>query len=389
MEFIYNLKKIIQLKYCYLSILMFLVSNVCFAKTIIIPPHTVISHSKTYNNVTLDMTNGSFIIQNNAILTINNSIINGNLSKHNPVLINIEQGKINLTNNQVNIQTFGIDPHPTTQSLEYVIQLAAGSMNMNGNSFQIDNPFTAGLLITTATIPTTGINVVNNKFEGFHGAIYLLATDHALISGNTLIKNTYGNIVVIGSNSKIIGNVIYFSGNNRLGNSIDVIDSNDILVGKNLIMTPTCHGIYVFNSKDVTVDHNKIFGGITYAMNILTYPETLKAISYVSELVKNHQFKNTMSTNIVVTNNFMSQNRYGISASDVNGLNVQNNMFIQRFADTDTRKFWTNNNVLFQNVSNVVWSNNQYKEAFSQEDDGDNSHSFTIVPFPQTGGIIL
>jgi parallel beta-helix repeat protein len=388
MEFIHKIQKIIHIKYYYcLGLLMLLATNTCLAQTIVISPNTVISHSKTYNNVTLDMTNGSFIIKNEATLTINNSIINGNLSEGTPLLINVDKGTLNLSNNQVNIKSIGITPHPTTQSLQYVIQVAMGGLSMTGNSFQIDQPFTAGLVITTASIPTTGINITNNNFERFHGVVYLLGTDQATISGNTLVKNTYGNLVIIGSNSKIVNNTIYFSGNNRLGNSIDVIDSNDVIVSNNMIFTPTCHGIYVFNSRDITLDSNRISGGITYGMNILSYPETLTSDEYLTNLIRNHKFNNLISSNITVTNNYMSQNRYGIAVSDVDTLTVQNNIFIQRFEDNDARKFWTNNNALLQNVTNLTWLNNQYKEAFSQEENGNNSNSNSLVPFPQSGGV--
>jgi parallel beta-helix repeat protein len=389
MEFTYILKNI-KLKFSYyLGIILFLVSNVCLAQTIIIPPNTVISHSKSYNNVTLDLTNGSFIITNNATLTISNSIVNGNLSKNSPLLINVDKGNLSLSNNQFDIKSVDIAPHQTTQSLHYVIQIGMGGLNMTGNRFQIDEPFTAGLLITTSTLPTANINIVNNKFERFHGVLYLISTDNALISGNTFFKNSYGNLVVIGSNSKIIGNTIYFSGSNRLGNAIDVIDSNNILVSKNLILTPTCHGIYVFNSTDVVVDLNRISGGITYAMNILSNPETLTPSEYVKEIIRNHKMKNLISSNITITNNYMSQNRYGIAASDVNGLTVQNNIFIQRIEDNNARKFWTDNNVLLQNVTSLIWTNNLYKEAFTQAVGDNNSKSFSFVTFPQAGGVSL
>lgn len=366
-----------------------LVASGSMAQKVIIAPNTVISHSKTYNNDTLDMTHGSFIIKNNATLTISNSTVVGTVSDTNPLLINVENGNLNLNNNQVNISAVNIAPHPTTQSLQYFIQMGTGGLKVTNNTMKIDKPFTAGLLITTSTIPTSGIQVTNNNIQGFHGAVYLLGTDNALISGNTLNKNTYGNLVVIGSNSKITGNTIYFSGSNRLGDSIDVIDSNNVEISKNLILTPTCHAIYVFNSQNVTVDSNRITGGITYAMNLLTNPETLEAKDYVTSLIGNYQPKTLGSSNISVTNNFITQNRYGIAATDVDGLNVQNNTFIQRFEDNASRTFWTNNNNISQNVTNVTWINNQYKEAYTQVEGGDNSKTGVLVTFPQSGGVSL
>lgn len=370
---------------------LFLLASTSFAYTIIVQPNTVISHSTKYNNVTLDMTKGSFIVEDNASLTITNSVVHGTLSVKNPVLFNVDQGSLYFRNNQVYIESHGVEAHPTTQALQYVIQLAmATNFELSGNSFEIDKPFTSGVLVTTASIPTSGIKIQNNKFNGFHGVLYLVGTDKALISGNRLVRNTYGNIVVIGSHSSIIGNTIEFAGNNRLGNSIDVIDSNDIEVSKNILLTPTCHGIYVFNSRNVLVDDNRIFGGITYALNVLTYPEKLisQDQEYLKGLLGNYHLKNMLSSNVTISNNFISQNRYGLAANDVDGLHVHHNMFIQRFEDNETRKFWTNNSILLQNVTNLNWENNLYKEAYSQAEEGDNSKTFIAIPFPKTGGVV-
>ena len=378
----------VNLTSCYNAVIAMVLSTTCFAQTIVISPNTVISHSKTYDNVTLDMSNGSFIIKDNAILTIRNSIINGTLSKNIPVLINADKGVLNLKNNHVKIATNGLSPHPTTQSLQHVIQLAMAGLTMDHNTFVIDKAFTAGLLITTASIPTANIKILDNKIEHFHGVAYLIGTDNALISGNTLNKNTYGNLLVIGSNSKIINHTISYSGNNRLGNSIDVIDSNNITVNGNLILTPTCHGIYIFNSRDVVIEDNYINGGITYAMNILTFPETLQTNQYINTLIQGMHLTNRMSSNITVSHNLLSQNRYGIAGSDIDGLNVTHNIFIQRFEDDAARTFWTNNNVLLQNVTQVNWEHNLYKEAYTQEENGSTSRTDHFVQFPATGGVM-
>jgi parallel beta-helix repeat protein len=355
---------------------------------VVVQPNTVISSATTYDNVMLDMSAGSFIIENNATLTIKNSTIAGTISKNNPLLINVDNGSLNLNHNDVNIKVKGLDPHDTTQSLENVIQVGLGKLTMLDNKFSMDKPFRAGLLVTTSTIPTKGIDIERNVFEGFHGVLYLVATDNALVKDNTFFKNSYGHIVIIGANSRVTHNTIFFSGNNRLGNSIDVIYSDNVLVNDNYIFTPTCHAIYVIGSRNVTLDGNRISGGITHAVNVYAYPETTPGLdSYVKSLagfVKNHS---TLSNNITIINNIMSQNRYGVSVSDVDTINVANNIFIQRFVDNASRKFWTDNNVLLVNVSNVSWNNNSYQEAFSQDPNGDNSHSHGLVPFPATGGV--
>jgi parallel beta-helix repeat protein len=380
---------------CYSAGLFLMLStNICFAQTIKIFPNTVIAYPKTYDNVTLDLSHGSFIIKDKASLTIKNSVIHGTLSKDIPVLISVESGKLNMEKNQVDIKTQDLPEHPLTQSLQYVVQVGLGAVNLSGNTFKIDQPYTSGLLITTSSLPSTGFQIKNNFFERFHGVLYLIASDNALVADNTFKNNSYGQIVMIGNNSKIIHNSIFFSGNYRLGNSIDIIDSSNISITKNLLFTPTCHGIYVLNSLDITIDGNRITGGITYAMNVLSNPETIsKDDAYLTTIIHsytaNHPLKNTMSNRITISNNYMAQNRYGIAVSDIDHLTIKNNYFIQRFTDNESRKFWTNNNVLLQNVTNLSWVGNLYKEAYTQEINGDNSKSSKFVNFPQTGGVVL
>ncbi len=377
--------------FCIISNLtLLMMTGLSYAQTIVIHPNTIISFSKTYNNATLDMSNGSFIIKNNATLTINNSSIVGTLSPTNPTLFTVDgAGSLVMNTNQVNITATNIAQHPTTQSLQYVIQVAQGKVNLSNNTFTINQPYTAGFLITTSSIPTTGIQLVNNNVSNFHGVFYLISSDNALIKNNLLNTNSYGNIVVMGSNGTITGNTISFSGNDRLGNSMDIINSDTMNISQNLLLTPTCHGVYVLNSNNVTIDSNQIFGGITYAINLLSNPEFEAQDEYVHKLAASLPARPLGATNIVVSNNFMSQNRYGIAATDITNLNVFNNVFIQRFSDAVSRQFWTNNSILLQNVTGLLWTNNIYKEAFTQDINGDNSQSMTIVPFPQTGGIVL
>jgi parallel beta-helix repeat protein len=170
---------------------------------------------------------------------------------------------------------------------------------------------------------------------------------------------------------------------------MDIINSDTINIRQNLLLTPTCHGIYTLNSSNLVIDSNKVFGGITYAINVLSYPEIKAEDDYVKKISALAPRQNVATTNVVISNNFMSQNRYGIAVSDTSNLNVNNNVFIQRFSDAVARKFWTNNSILLQNVTGLTWTNNIYKEAFTQEINGDNSQSLTIVPFPQTGGVTL
>lgn len=375
---------------CMVGIGLSLTVGNAFAALIHVLPNTVISTSTTYSGDTLDMSAGSFIIKNNATLVIKDSVINGTLSKTNPILFNVDTGNLNLDNNTVNVTTVGLPQHPQTQSLEYVVHVALGGIQLTQNNFTIDNPFTAGLLITTASIATTGYQISHNRFENFHGVLYLIASDNALVSDNVFYKNTYGQIVNIGNNSKIIHNTISFSGNNHLGNSIDIIDSDGTTISNNLLLTPTCHGIYILSSKNLMINNNRIHGGITYGMNVLSYPETIKdSDKYIANIVAKYKLRSEISRNITIDHNFMTQNRFGIAASDTEDLTVTNNYFIQRFTDNASRQFWTDNATLLQNVTGLVWTNNLYKEAYSQDNSGNNSQSGNFVVFPQTGGVTL
>jgi len=400
---IFSLKGVKNAGYTLLSCVTLCVamilSSTAFATTVIIKPNTAISASKKYSGVTLDMTSGSFNVTNGAILTLENCQVTGTLSNDNPVLFNIENGQLQMQNNTVSVRTFGLDPHPLTQSLQYVVQVNMGSVNLNGNRFSIDQPFTAGMLVTTSPTPTTGLAIVSNKFDGFHGVLYLINSSDAVVTDNVLTKNSFGNIVLLGDNGQILRNTIAFSGNNHLGNSMDIFNSDGVVISNNILLTPTCHGIYILNSHHLQISDNRIMGGITYAMNILTYPETMKGRSsgqkmdsYVKDLMQTMPTKTvaqTVSSDIVIQNNYMGQNRFGIAANDVDGLTVSSNYFVQRFADAASRQFWTDNSVLLQDVTNLSWTSNLYREAFSQDMNGDNSKSLQFVSFPETGGVQL
>jgi hypothetical protein len=103
----------------------------------------------------------------------------------------------------------------------------------------------------------------------------------------------------------------------------------------------------------------------------------------------NHYHSNQRNTNITVTNNYLSQNRYGFAAQGVDSLFVANNFFIQAFDNSQDRIFWTNNANLIVDVTSLTWTNNFYKEAYSQDVPGDNSKSNALVVFPTTGGVLL
>lgn len=375
---------------CFITLTLWVISSACFAETVVILPNTVISVDKNYHHVTLDLTHGNFLVKNGATLSINDCTINGTLSKNNPILFDVsEHSKLDMMRNMVNVHSEGVLPHPMTQSIYYVMQIAAGVVDLRNNNFTMEDPFTSGLLITLWPYGTSNFVILGNRIENFHGALYLINTGNSKVEDNVFVKNSYGNIVNMGNKNSIVHNTIYFSGNNRLGNAIDVLNSQEVQVARNLILNPTCHAIYVLSSSNITIDDNRVQGGITYGVNVLSFPEASDKFAYLGNVIPTLKNLNALSHSITIKDNYFLQNRYGVAASDTVGLTVDGNYFVQRFESNDTRKFWTNNNILLKNITDLVWTNNLYKEAFTQEISGDNSKSFSLIPFPVTGGVTL
>lgn len=358
--------------------------------TIIIGSNTIISVDTTYSSDTLDLSNGNFIVVNNATLTIQSCTINGILSNTNPTLISVVLGTLNMDNNIVSIKANGLFPHPDTQSLEYVIRLEQAKVNLDSNSFSIEPSFTAGLLISDVGQITDGIMITNNTFLNFHGVLYLLNSNNTFIADNLFKLNSYGNMVLVGNNCTINNNKILFAGIDHIGNGIDIIDSSNVKITNNVIFTPTCRGIFVVNSNNVVIDSNSTTGGITYAIILVSDIELSEKDNYSRQILDKLGKKPIQqgTHDITISNNVMSQNRYGLAATDVEILNVNNNYFSQRFEDAASRQFWTNNATLLVNVTGLVWTNNVYKEAFTQVNGGDNSMT-QFVPFPETGGVVI
>lgn len=363
---------------------LLLITNISYA--LIIGPDTIISSDTIYNSMPLDFSAGNIIIKNNAKLTINNCNIVGNIGPANPTLIQIQSGKLEMNNDDVKLSAVGIIPHPQDQSLEYFIRLNIGSVSLNNNSFWIDQQFSAGLFLSEIALPHNDFVFSHNTFTNFHCVLYLLNVNNANINHNIFKLNSYGHIVLTGTNSNIDHNFIYFSGLNQVGNAIDIVDSDTVSITENVIFTPTCHGIYVIAGHHLLIDGNSITGGITYAMNIISDLRPLSKDAYALKMIKKRLVDN--SSDIIISNNFMGQNRYGIQADGVNNLTIINNYFTQRFLDAVTRKFWTDNNLLLQNITNLIWMDNFYKEAFTQENGGDNSNTQFVI-FPQSGGVVI
>lgn len=386
-------KNIFQIIYTFAALILFFTSSASYA--VVIGPNTLISTPTTYTNTTVDMTNGNFIVTNNATLTIENSTVLGTISANTPTLINVALGSLVMKSNRVAITVTGVLGKPDLQAIHYVIHLAHANASLTGNTFSVDRLFTAGLLITDANTPTGVVNIADNSFQNFHGVLYLLNSPNALIKNNIFEVNSSGNLVLVGDDSAVTNNTFYFAGRNHAGNAIDIVDSEGVTVAHNVIFNSNCLGIHILASKNIIINSNNITGGVTYGITLESAPN-LKgkdaknnnfAINLLTKLGKK-SLKHSVTQVVTINNNVLSQNHYGIVASDVDTLSVTDNYFSQRFLSNAARKFWTDNTNLLINVTNLNWNNNLYKEAFTQEIDGDNSLT-QFVTFPVTGGVVL
>lgn len=372
-------------------IFMFFASS-CFAKPIVIPRVTVIDRPTKYDGVILDLTKGSFLVTNNATLQIENSTINGTISPDNPFLINVVNGQIYLKNTKVHVNALNIIPDPIQPSIYYVINVAKGMVTLLKNQFDINEAYTAGLL-TTGRFSTSHFDISFNKIRNFHGGVLLKYSNQALVSYNRFLNVSISNVFMLGGKGNVIkNNTILFPGNNNVGDGIDVIDSDNISLLRNYIALGSCYSVVILRGTDVYIDHNMITGGITYALYItpsIGFKDDYNKFLW-SLIEKNVKLTDLYANkNIQITNNYLAQNRYGLSAKNVDGLIVKNNIFIQRFSSGSNRKFWTNNDVLLQDNVNVNWVNNLYKEAFTQEPKGNNGHSSRFTAFPSRNGVVL
>lgn len=360
------------------------------AYAVVIGPDTIINVPTTYSNTTVDLTNGNFIVREGATLTIENSTVFGTISPANPNLISVERGGLNLTNNNVSVSTSSVIPTPKTEASFFAIRLGRATATITGNTFTIDNQFSAGLLTSSVILPAKDITIVNNQFQNFHGVLYLLRSNNTIVDGNLFKMNSAGHIAIVGSNAKITNNSIYFSGLNQLGDAIDLVNAENVTIAKNLIFTPTSEGISMISSHNVLVDSNTVTGGITYGIRVFSVSELSKLDNTIARIVAKlgRRMKHQATMDLTVSNNYLGQNRYGFAAVDVNNLTVTGNFFTQKFEDAATRQFWTDNTNLLVNVTSLTWANNIYKEAFTQVNGGDNSNT-EFVTFPATGGVVL
>ena len=380
-----------MLKKCRLSlffILLLITGRFCYAEIITINGKVIIDKPTRYKNVTLDLSRGYFSIVSNGSLEIESSLINGIISPENKQLLQISSGNLILRNNKFNISVRNIPPNPSDSIGYYMINLLQGGVNITNNEFKIDKPYTVGFFVTNQ-LPNSHLTFDNNKIAYFHGGILLRNTTDSTIVNNQFTNVGLSNILNLECNNNVlIKNSIYFPGNNNVGDGIDIISSDNILISENIIASGSCYSIVISNSNSINIDRNRVMGGITYAI----YVEPFLSKNVLNKHLLNLSVKKKIinkNKNISITNNYFAQNRYGLATINVDGLIVKNNIFVQRFSNNNNRQFWTNNDILLQNTENIIWENNLYKEAFTQESPGCNVNSTKFVIFPLHGGVTL
>ena len=351
---------------------------------------TIISKDTVYQNASIDLNSGSFQIINNATLKIENSTINGTISADNTAFFKVTNGKLILKNSMFNINSVRLPAVPDLPAIYYSINVLQGSVDIDNNKFFTNKDYTVGFL-TTNRLATTGFKITNNEFHRLHGGILLRNATHAVIENNKFDHVSSSNIFLIDSSDHLIKrNTILFSGNNNVGDGLDITDSANITITQNYIASGSCYSMMVLHGKNINITDNKILSGITYAISIAgSIGEKTASDQYLLKLIGNRATRVAGNENITITHNYLSQNRFGITTDNTDRLIVKNNLFIQRFADNNARKFWTNNDILIKNTVNVSWEDNLYKEAYSQDPQGDNSLSGKTVSFPLHGGVIL
>jgi hypothetical protein len=390
-----NLKETLSAKLIYLAnlfagtLLFFSSSTSCLA-AIILHGNQVINTPTTYTNVTLDLTDGRFTINAGGSLTIQNSTIDSTISPSNPFFVQMNNGGLNLQNNDVNVKVSGISQNSDTKALYNLINITNGTLNVTNNAFQIDTPFTVGLLGTLGTAATSGYVFNNNSINNFHGGIYLLNSNNAQVNENEFTNVSFSNIYNTGNLSNFSGNIFSFPGNLTLGNAFDIVNSDGLTISNNVIASGSNYGISIVGGSNLFIENNKITDGKSYAIIIQTPASTeISKSKYLSQLMPKKKIRLVSNNNIVISNNYISQNKYGLTGGIIDQLIVTNNIFIQRFTDTSVRQYWTNNDNLLPAVTNLTWIDNTYKEAFTQDISGDNTPSLQFVNFPAHGGVFI
>jgi hypothetical protein len=375
---------------------LFTFSNAFALDRVLINKDTVIDKSISFNNVILDLDEGRFTVNTGGSLSIENSVINVTISPNNPYLIKLLDGTLILKNTVINVKAENLPQVPDSFSAYTVIDIYKGNVNVSQNQANIDTPFSVAFLNSdwTNAAPTNNMKVNDNVIKNFHGGIGLIFAAHAKINNNKL--SNVSNYAILEQNSTagdITNNIIDFAGNFVSGNAIWLLNDDGISVVNNIIAsTAKWPSLQIDAVSNSVFKNNKITDGEDFAISIGPNGAVAKArlqqlISRNKLLKDKHQ--DTWNHNLSFSNNYMSQNRYGLTAALVDGLTVTKNIFIQKFSNNVNRQFWTNNANLITSTGAYLWTDNIYKEAFTQEVPGDNSKALQFVEFPATGGVVL
>lgn len=363
-------------------------SAYCFAD-IVLHGEQVINKPTTYDHVTLDLTDGRFSIRPGGSLTISNSTVRVQISQANPNFVQMINGNLNLQANQVNVTTT-LSSNAQVKFFDFdLIRVDQGTVSINKNNFTIDKPYTIGFLSTGIQYFTKGFRITENTIDNFHGGVYLNKSSEAEISRNKFTNVSFSSIFNNGNMNTFDRNLIVFPGNLYLGDAIDIFNSNGVTVSNNLISSGANSGVSITGGNNIFIKNNKITDGKEFAIVINTPSlAALKKNTYWMQLLPKGKISFFDNNNIVISYNYLAQNKYGLKAGIVDNLVVFGNIFIQRFNDPTSRQFWTNNDNLLPEVANLAWGHNEYKEAFTQDNEGDNSLALKFVSFPRRGGVV-
>jgi hypothetical protein len=384
--------------FLFLAIFLLLISQICFSaesnpskQVIKMKGVQTIHQSTTFKNVILDFRKGgSFVVKNNASLDIENTTVLVTISPENPNFVIMTSGNLTIKNCNFIVTTSGISPNPNVQSLFQLFLIQQAIVAISDSQFIVDKFYTVGFLNTDSRFTTEGILIKNNTINNFHGGLYLANANHVEIDDNTFINVSYSNIFYQGLHSAFKRNFFLFPGNLMVGNAFDIFNSNDVVLAENTILSGANYGIYIAGGENLLLDSNQVADGASYAIFVAELSMAMKEKNqYITQLTEKTNIKNQINSNITITNNYLGQNRFGLAANTVTGMFVINNIFVQKFTDSPTRLFWTNNYNLLLNVTNLSWTNNLYKEAFTQEVPGDNTLALSFEPFPISGGVTL
>lgn len=376
---------ITRYRFCIFLLILFIGNHSAFAHTIYVAPSTIIDKDTTFKNIGINLTRGSFVVTKGATLSILNCNIIGTVSAENNFFISITSGHLIFKNNKVTVKA-NLNADPVNPPLYYMIKLQQGGVDIVSNYFSVNRSYALGLF-TTNHLATSGLNFKRNTIYNFHGGILLTNSRSSQINENRFFNVSSSNIFILNSRDITINsNNFLFPGNNNIGDGIDISDSQDITISNNDIVSGSCYSLVVSDCKDILLIDNRIIAGITYAIYLTSsvLEKDAPPIFYEHDHRATHFIGNS---NIQIIHNYLSQNRFGLGVLHVDGLVAKNNIFIQRFKDQTSRKFWTNNDNVIKNTLNMIWEDNVYKEAYNQNSGGDEMRARKFVTFPAHGGI--